>query len=131
MGLTQLIPEYNLTLDGNISWYGTTEYYNKLTKKSDPINAPEWKWNASIKWDSSPMRLALNYRHVNEFRWNDGIWEGIIGPYDIIDLHCNYMLTENLELSISASNLIDDLHKELIGGAQMGRSVIMRMTSNF
>ena len=131
MGITQLIPEYNLTIDGNISWYGTTEYYNILTKKNDPINAPEWKWNASIKWDSPMGGLALNYRHVDKFKWYDGIWEGIIGPYDIFDLHYNYMLTENLEFSVSALNFINDSHKELIGGAEMGQQVIMRLNSIF
>ena len=32
ISLTQLIPEYNLVIDGNISWYGTTDFYNELTK---------------------------------------------------------------------------------------------------
>ena len=76
-------------------------------------------------------RLTLNYRHVNEFIWNDGIWAGIIGPYDIFDFHYNYMLTDKLELSLSALNFMDDLHKELIGGAEMGRRIIMRITSTF
>ena len=71
------------------------------------------------------------YRHVNKYKWSDGIWAGTIGPYDIFDLHYNYRLTENLELSVSALNFMDNQHKELIGGAQMGRQVIMRMTSNF
>ena len=66
-----------------------------------------------------------------EFKWNDGIWAGIIGPYDIFDLHYNYSLTKNLELSVSALNFMDDRHKELIGGADMGRQVIMRITSTF
>ena len=131
VGITQLIPEYNLVIDGNLSWYGTTEFYNELTKKNDPINAPKWKWNGSVKWDSSIGTLTLNYRHVNEFRWNDGIWAGIIGPYNIFDFHYNKMLTGNLELSISALNFMDDRHKELIGGAEMGRQIIIRMTSTF
>ena len=131
IGLTQLIPEHNLIIDGNISWYGTTEYYNKLTKKKDPINAPQWKWNASIRWDSPLGELALNYRHVDKFIWNDGIWSGTIGPYNIFDLHYNYILTENLELSISALNFMDDKHKELIGGAPISSQLIMRITSIF
>ena len=104
---------------------------NELTRQNDPINAPEWKWNGSIKWDSSIWALSLNYRHVNKYKWNDGIWAGTIGPYDIFDFHYNYMLTDNLKLSISALNFMDDQHKELIGGAVMGRQVIMRMTSTF
>ena len=75
--------------------------------------------------------MALNYRHVDEFIWNDGIWAGTIGPYNIFDFHYNYKLTENLELSVSALNFLDDRHKELIGGANIGRTVIMRMTSTF
>ncbi len=99
MGFTQLIPEFNLIIDGNVSWYGTTEFYNELTKKNDPINAPKWKWNASIKWDSFLGGVALNYRHVDKFKWNDGIWAGTIGPYNIIDFHYNYKISRNLELS--------------------------------
>ena len=44
---------------------------------------------------------------------------------------CNNKLTNNLEFSISALNLTNDLHKELIGGAVMGSQVILRMTSTF
>ena len=75
--------------------------------------------------------FTLNYRHVNQFKWSDGIWAGIIGPYDIFDFHYNYLLTDNLELSLSALNFMDIQHKELIGGAEMGRKIIMRMTSTF
>ena len=131
IGITQLFPEYNLVIDGNISWYGTTEYYNKLTRENDPINAPEWKWNSSIKWDSKLGSFTLNYRHVDKFQWNDGIWAGIIGPYDIFDFHYNYMLNENLKFSFSTLNFLNDEHKELIGGAKIGRQFITRLSSTF
>ena len=55
----------------------------------------------------------------------------MIGPYDIFDLHYNYFITENLKFSVSALNFMDEKHKELIGGAAMGRQLIMRMTSVF
>ena len=131
LGVTQFFPEYNLVIDGNISWYGTTEYYNKLTRKNDPINAPKWKWNGSIKWDSILGAITLNYRHVNKFKWNDGIWSGFIGPYDIFDIHYNYKILENLSLSISAQNIFNDKHKELIGGAKIGRQINFRLESTF
>ena len=131
LGVTQFFPEYNLVIDGNISWYGTTEYYNKLTRKNDPINAPKWKWNGSIKWDSILGAITLNYRHVNKFKWNDGIWSGFIGPYDIFDIHYNYKIFENLSLSISAQNIFNDKHKELIGGAKIGRQINFRLESTF
>jgi len=131
LGITQFMPEYNLVMDANFSWYGTTEYYNELTKKNDPINAPKFKMNASIKWDAPFGAIALNYRHVDKFEWKDGIWAGFIGPYDLIDLHYNYQLNEYVELSLSASNIFNDVHKEMVGGAEMGRQIIMRMSSSF
>ena len=33
--------------------------------------------------------------------------------------------------SISGMNILDDVHKELIGGAKMGRQIILKMTSSF
>ena len=104
---------------------------NKLTKKNDPINAPEWKWNGSLKWGSPIGEIGIHYRHVNKFIWNDGIWSGIIGPYNIFDFYYNYLMTPNLKLSIAALNFMNDEHKELIGGAKMGKQVIIRLTSNF
>ena len=129
-GLTHFLTE-NIIIDGNVSWYGTTEFYNELTKKKDPINAPKWKWNASVKGKSSLGDFIINFRHVDKFVWSDGIWAGVIGPYNIIDLFYTYHITENLDLNLSALNLNNDLHKELIGGAVMGRQVVMRFTSTF
>ena len=129
-GITHFINE-KLILDGNVSWYGTTEFYNVLTKKNDPINAPQWKWNANIKWNLSMGNIILNFRHVDKFKWSDGIWAGVIGPYNIIDLFYSYKFTNNLELNISALNLNNDVHKELVGGANMGRQIVMRFTSTF
>ena len=129
-GITHFLSE-KLIVDGNVSWYGTTEFYNELTKRNDPINAPEWKWNASIKWNSSLGDLIVNFRHVDRFVWKDGFWAGIIGPYNILDLYYTYQFTKHLDFNISALNLNNDLHKELIGGAIMGRQIIMRFTSTF
>jgi outer membrane receptor protein involved in Fe transport len=129
-GITHFLTE-KIILGGNVSWYGTTEFYNELTKKSDPINAPKWKWNASLKWDSNLGDVILNFRHVDRFKWSDGIWAGIIGPYNIIDLFYTYHITDNLDFNISALNLNNDLHKELVGGAIMGRQIVTRLTSTF
>ena len=73
----------------------------------------------------------LTFRHVDQFEWKDGIWSGIIGPYNLLDLHYNYKLFESLEMSISAINITNDFHRELIGGAKMGRQIVFRLTSTF
>ena len=123
-------PEYNLFLSANFSFYGTSDFYNELTRKNDPINAPKFKWNASAKWDTESYGdIMLAFRHVDAFEWKDGIWAGIIGPYNILDLHYNYQVNDYLKLSMSTMNLLDDVHKELIGGAEMGRQIVFRISS--
>ena len=61
----------------------------------------------------------------------DGTWAGEIGPYNIFDLHYSYDITKNLKFGVSASNLFNDKHRELVGGAKMGRQIIMRLTTPF
>ena len=119
-------------INSNFALFNSTDYYNVLTKRFDPINAPKFKFNASLKWDISiDTDLMLAYRYVDKFEWQDGIWSGTIGPYQIVDLHYNRKITPNLMFSISGMNIFNDVHKELIGGAKMGRQIILKMTSSF
>ena len=129
VGFTYLLPEYKVNFDLNFSFYGTTDYYNALTKKNDPINAPKFKMNGSVGWESPIGGIAVKYRHVDRFEWSDGIWSGFIGPYDLFDLHYNYQINNNIQFNITALNIFNDVHKELIGGAKMGRQIIMRFST--
>ena len=40
-------------------------------------------------------------------------------------------ITESLKFNLSAMNVLDDIHRELVGGAKMGRQVVMRISSEF
>ena len=51
--------------------------------------------------------------------------------YNILDLFYTYHITDNLDFNISALNVNNDRHKDLVGGAVMGRQVVMRFTSSF
>ncbi len=131
VGLTYFLRQYNITFDTNFSFYNSTEYYNKLTKKNDPINAPKFKMNASLMWDTEKFgTIGIKYKHVDQYLWKDGIWSGIIGPYDLIDLLYNYKLNEYLGLNITIQNLFNDVHKEMVGGPFMTRQITMRLSAN-
>ena len=120
------------TADINFTIFNSTDYYNELTKRFDPINSPKFKFNIAASYNSKNFGTFLfKLRHVDKYDWADGTWAGTIGPYDIIDLHYNYQITENLKFGITAMNILDDRHRELIGGAKMGRQVIMRLTTKF
>ena len=127
--MNRLLPD--LTTTCSFSWYNSTTYYNELTKKEEPINAPKYKWNFSLKYASKFGDMALSYRHVDRFEWQDGLWAGTIGPYNIFDFHYNYTINDNLKLSMSALNFLNDVHREMVGGAKLGRQVIFRLSSSF
>ena len=59
LGLTYLIPQSNMAIDANFSFYNTTEYFNTLTLQNDPINAPKFKMNASVNWESPSRKLFI------------------------------------------------------------------------
>ena len=56
--------------------------------------------NASASWEAPIGNIAIKYRHVDKFDWKDGIWSGVIGPYDLIDIHYNYQINKHLEFNI-------------------------------
>ena len=81
MAFTQILSE-KMFFNGNFSWYNTTEFYNELTRRNDPINAPKFKWNINFNYKNDKYgMLSIGYRHVDQFEWQDGIWAGEIGPY--------------------------------------------------
>ena len=86
--------------------------------------------NASINWEAPIGNISIKYRHVDKFDWKDGIWSGVIGPYDLIDVHYNLKINKYLEFNITGLNVFDDRHKEMIGGAEMGRQIILRMSTS-
>ena len=130
LGLAYLFPEYNLAFDLNLSFYSSTEYYNSLTKKNDPINAPKFKMNGGVSWKSPIGNIALKYRHVNKFEWSDGIWKGTLGPYDLFDLLYSIKINDYLEINLTGQNIFDFKHKQILGGAIMGRQIIMRLSAS-
>ena len=71
--------------------------------------------NASINWGSPIGDISIKYRHVDQFVWKDGIWSGIIGPYDLYDLFYTYRISEYLELKNASFNSFIDWILDLRG----------------
>ena len=54
----------------------------------------------------------------------------MIGPYDLFDVFYSRQLNDYLELNLTVQNIFDEVHKEMIGGAKMGRQLIMRLSAS-
>ena len=131
LGFTYFFSQ-SLIMDFNFTLFNSTDYYNELTKRYDPINSPKFKFNIAANYNTNKFgSILMKWRHVDEYEWADGTWSGTIGPYNIIDLHYNYDISDNLKFGISGTNIFNDMQRELVGGAKMGRTVIMRLTTIF
>ena len=131
MAFTQVLSE-KMFFNGNFSWYNTTEFFNELTRRNDPINAPKFKWNLNFNYKNDDYgMLSIGYRHVDQFEWADGIWSGIIGPYNLFDIHYKFDFNDHFSTSISCLNIFNDVHREIVGGAKMGRQIVMRFSTGF
>ena len=58
MAFTQVLSE-KMFFNGNFSWYNTTEFFNELTRRNDPINAPKFKWNLNFNYKNDDWENAL------------------------------------------------------------------------
>jgi len=95
----------------------------------DPLNAPENKlslsglYRADNGWSGS-----FGLRWIEEFEWGAGLYQGTVPSYTVVDGSLGYAITDNVELSIIGTNILDEEHIELIGAPAIGRQLIGRIS---
>ena len=93
-------------------------------------------FNEYLDWQKNGTIVIVQIEHINavnnleEILTVPGVDGYIIGPYDLFDIYYNYRINKYLELNMTGLNIFDDRHKEMIGGAVMGRQVIMRLSAS-
>jgi outer membrane receptor protein involved in Fe transport len=116
-----------------ISYLGRQKFYNPVTRSYDPINAPRYKISGSATFTGKDDRywLGLNLRHIPAFDWSAGIFIGTIPAYLVIDMNCGYRLNDLSTLKLIISNLNNRVHREIVGGAKLGRLITLSLATNF
>ena len=110
------------TLDLNFSYLGTKTFYNFLTKDYDPINAPTFKINGNLGYThSNGHNATLGFRYIPEFDWSAGVFYGTIPSYFVTDISLTYKINETWAAMFNGSNILNDYHREIIGGPKLGR----------
>jgi outer membrane receptor protein involved in Fe transport len=87
-------------------------------------NAPENKYTAGLAYRGGKLSGALKYRWVDDFPWAAGIFVGDVPSYDLVDLGLSYQITNNWEVGVDVSNLLDDEHYESFGGDLLSRRAL-------
>jgi outer membrane receptor protein involved in Fe transport len=111
-----------ITTEVNASYLGMQEFYNPLTRGYDPINAPKFKINSSLSYEStSGITANINFRYIPEFKWSAGVFYGTIKKYFITDLSLGYKINPTFSVLGNITNIFNDYHSEIVGGPELGR----------
>ena len=112
----------NIYAEMNASYLGQQEFYNPLTRDFDPINAPNFKINSSLNYESrSGIMANISFRYIPQFNWSAGVFYGTIESYFISDLGIGYKLNKTFSVLANITNIFNDYHREIVGGPELGR----------
>lgn len=96
-----------------------------------PLNAPTNKGSFALLYRDDRVGLngQVRARVVESFPVNSGVYAGVVDGYAVFDAAVGYQFPwrRDLLLVLSAFNLFDNVHREFVGGAAIGRLVTLRL----
>jgi len=99
------------------------------------LNAPGKKGSFSARWDDAQLGLALEgrVRYSDGFPMNSGVYVGFVESFTVFDANLSYKLpmVSGATLSVTGTNLFDELHQEFIGAPELGRLLMFRLQYEF
>lgn len=140
IGLNYYFKQY-YQLSGNYTW-------SKLNTATDDeiipaFNTPEHKFNVSFSGRNVPITIGnlrmrnlgfnINYKWIDSFLFEGSPqFTGIVPRYDLLDMQLNYEFTKiNTTLKVGASNILNNLHFETVGGPLIGRLGYIKLSYEF
>jgi iron complex outermembrane receptor protein len=114
-------------LDFNYSWFdfeivdppATNPLANQLK-----ANAPEHSVSAGLLYTADRWDAGINFRWVDDFDWQAGVFDGEVPSYELFDLVGNWRATDAITLGVNVSNLTDEEHWQAFGGDVLGRRAL-------
>jgi iron complex outermembrane receptor protein len=101
--------------DFSYSWFDFEVKEKQLGDQLLP-NAPENKLSAGLAYHGERFGASVKYRWVDDFDWAAGVFVGSVPSYDVVDLGLNYRITDNLQVGVDVSNLLDEENFQSFGG---------------
>ena len=99
------------------------------------LNAPQYKSSLGLLHRNASLGLSvgLQWRWVDGFYMNSGVFVGDVNAYHMMDLTAQYVIpgVDGLSFNLSASNILDNKVEQFIGASTVGRLVQGRLTYNF
>jgi iron complex outermembrane receptor protein len=129
-----------LALGGSLS-VTSTECFDfdddgECTSDADrSLNAPSAKGNVFARWEDAAIGFSAGaaLRLMDGFPQATGVFVGDVPGYTLLDATVGYRLPRlrGATVTLSATNVLDRRHRELIGAPELGRLVLLRLRYDF
>jgi iron complex outermembrane receptor protein len=114
-------------LDFSYSWFDfeivDPPSTNPLTRQLK-ANSPEHSFSTGLLYTADRWDAGLNFRWVDDFEWQAGVFDGEVPSYELLDLIANWRVTDAINLGLNVSNLTDEEHWQAFGGDVLGRRAL-------
>jgi outer membrane receptor for ferrienterochelin and colicins len=113
--------------DFSYSWF---DFEVKEKNERDQLlpNGPENKVSGGLSYRGEPWTGSVKFRWVDGFPWATGIFVGDVPSYTLVDLGVGYQLTQNWEIGLDVSNLLDKEHYQSFGGDLLSRRALAHVS---
>ncbi len=99
------------------------------------LNAPSKKGAFSARWSDPAAGVTLEgqVRYSDAFPMNSGVYIGDVAQYTVLDATVDYSLpmVSGATLTLTATNLLNNLHQEFVGAPELGRLLLLRVQYGF
>lgn len=109
-------------------------YFENVEGGNDlSLNAPKNKGSLAVRYADAGLRAEGRYRYTEGFRMKSGVYEGDIPSYGLVDLTLGYRIPglQSLDLTLTAQNVLNNVHQEFMGAPAVGRSLLVRGSLSF
>ena len=125
----------NWGISGTYSWVSEILWEKDADQPHDiNLNAPKHKLAFGLQYNNplAGFSASTRARWVDSFRMASPYVGTEVPAYTVVDLNLGYDLPSvDTRLTVTIQNLFDNRHIEFIGGADLGRLTIARLTRSF
>ena len=101
---------------------------------NQPFNTPRTTFNLGLSCDDFLIKRATfdaSLHHVEKFDFRSGVHVGTVLAYTVVDVNLGYRTKYGVTYRLSAMNVFDNDHIEMVDGAKIGRIVVGEMQYAF
>ncbi len=99
------------------------------------LNAPSHKGSLGLAFDDQTSGFSVHgrVRATDGFPMNSGVYIGDVGGYTVLDGGLGYRLPfqPSTHISLTANNILNNLHREFVGAPEVGRLLLLRVRYDF